>query len=69
MFSEEGMVIAGLLVGLNAIDYNVMMKGEEYDRSVSTCIAQLTYYQGSVVGLYGFVLIENASSVLAMLSC
>ena len=29
------MVISGLLMGLNVIDYNVIMKGEDYDRSVS----------------------------------
>ena len=27
--------MAGLLMGLNAIDYNVMMKGEDFDKSVS----------------------------------
>jgi len=32
---EEGTVVAGLLMGLNAIDYNVMMKGEDFDKSVS----------------------------------
>ena len=26
MLCEEGTVVAGLLMGLNAIDYNVMMK-------------------------------------------
>ena len=35
MMCEEGSVIAGLLMGLNAIDYNVMMKGEDFDKSVS----------------------------------
>ena len=35
MWCEEGVVISGLLMGLNAIDYNVHMKGEEFDRSVS----------------------------------
>ena len=28
------MVISGLLMGLNAIDYNVLLRGEEFDRSV-----------------------------------
>lgn len=28
------MVISGLLMGLNAIDYNVLIRGEEFDRSV-----------------------------------
>ena len=35
MWCEEGVVISGLLMGLNAIDYNVHMKGEEFNRSVS----------------------------------
>ena len=35
MLCEEGTVAAGLLMGLNAIDYNVMMKGEDFDKSVS----------------------------------
>jgi len=32
--SEEGVIIAGLLVGLNTIDYNVVMKGEDFDKPV-----------------------------------
>ena len=35
MLCEEGTVVAGLLMGLNAIDNNVMMKGEDFDKSVS----------------------------------
>lgn len=35
MWCEEGVVISGLLMGLNAIDYNVHMKGEDFDKSVS----------------------------------
>ena len=27
--------MGGLLMGLNVIDYNVIMKGEDYDRPVS----------------------------------
>ena len=27
--------MSGLLMGLNVIDYNVIMKGEDYDRPVS----------------------------------
>ena len=38
LFSEEGIIIAGLLVGLNTIDYNVVMKGEEFDKPVSDCV-------------------------------
>lgn len=32
---EEGAVIAGLLVGLNVIDANLCMKGEDLDSQVS----------------------------------
>ena len=35
MVCEEGTVVAGLLMGLNAIDYNVVMKEEDFDKSVS----------------------------------
>ena len=35
MLSEETVVVCGLLMGLNALDYNVMMKGEDFDKSVS----------------------------------
>ena len=35
MLSEEGVVISGLLMGLNAIDYNVLQKAEDFDKSVS----------------------------------
>ena len=34
MLSEESTIIAGMLMGLNAIDYNVLMKGEDFDKSV-----------------------------------
>ncbi|XP_065905492.1 RUN and FYVE domain-containing protein 2-like [Dysidea avara] len=34
LYSEEGTIIAGLLVGLNTIDYNVVMKGEDFDKPV-----------------------------------
>ena len=35
MLCEEGVVISGLLMGLNAIDYNVHLRGEDFDLSVS----------------------------------
>lgn len=35
MMEEEGAVIAGLLVGLNVIDANLCMKGEDLDSQVS----------------------------------
>lgn len=36
MMEEEGAVIAGLLVGLNVIDANLCMKGEDLDSQVTT---------------------------------
>ena len=39
MLSEEMTVVCGLLMGLNALDYNVMMSGDDYDKSVSvSCV-------------------------------
>ena len=38
MMREEGVVVGGLLMGLNALDYNVLLKGEEFDRSVSRAV-------------------------------
>ena len=35
MMSESVVVIPGLLMGLNVIDYTVMMKGDEFDQAVS----------------------------------
>ena len=35
MLSEDVFVVCGLLMGLNALDYNVMMSGDEFDKSVS----------------------------------
>lgn len=34
LMCEEGVVISGLLMGLNAIDYNVLIRGEDFDKSV-----------------------------------
>lgn len=34
MMEEEGMVIAGMLVGLNVIDANLCVKGEDLDTQV-----------------------------------
>ena len=39
--SEEGVIIAGLLVGLNTIDYNVVMKGEDFDKPVRIDMVQI----------------------------
>ena len=35
MLREEGTVVAGLLMRLNTINYSVMMKGEDLNKSVS----------------------------------
>ena len=36
MMSEEcTVIISGLLMGLNVIDYSLSMKGEDFDRAVS----------------------------------
>ena len=35
MMEEEGAVIVGLLVGLNVIDANLCVKGEDLDSQVS----------------------------------
>ena len=35
MVRDEGQVLAGLLMGLNAIDYNMTLSAEEFDKSVS----------------------------------
>lgn len=36
MLEEEGAVIVGLLVGLNVIDANLCVKGEDLDSQVTT---------------------------------
>lgn len=36
MLEEEGAVIVGLLVGLNVIDANLCVKGEDLDTQVSS---------------------------------
>ena len=43
MMEEEGAVIAGLLVGLNVIDANLCMKGEDLDSQVSRPISLKVY--------------------------
>lgn len=37
---EEGAIIAGLLVGLNVIDANLCMKGEDLDSQVFYCFIE-----------------------------
>ena len=36
MMEEEGIVIGGMLVGLNVIDANLCIKGEDLDSQVSS---------------------------------
>ena len=43
MLSEEMTVVCGLLMSLNALDYNVMMSGEDYDKSVSVSTCKHVY--------------------------
>lgn len=38
MLEEEGAVIVGLLVGLNVIDANLCVKGEDLDSQVTTAL-------------------------------
>lgn len=38
MLEEEGAVIVGLLVGLNVIDANLCVKGEDLDSQVTTTL-------------------------------
>lgn len=43
MLEEEGAVIVGLLVGLNVIDANLCVKGEDLDSQVTT-VLRCHYY-------------------------
>lgn len=40
MLEEEGAVIVGLLVGLNVIDANLCVKGEDLDSQVALALKQ-----------------------------
>lgn len=40
MLEEEGAVIVGLLVGLNVIDANLCVKGEDLDSQVAAALKQ-----------------------------
>lgn len=44
MLEEEGTVIAGLLVGLNVLDCNICIKGEDLDQPVSKIILIIIQY-------------------------
>lgn len=50
MLEEEGMVISGLLVGLNVIDFNLCIKEEDLDQPVSA-----DPFSTAVAFLQGFV--------------
>lgn len=43
MLEEEGAVIVGLLVGLNVIDANLCVKGEDLDSQVTTVMRRHYY--------------------------
>lgn len=43
MMEEEGAVIVGLLVGLNVIDANLCIKGEDLDSQVSRHHSRIVY--------------------------
>lgn len=43
MMEEEGAVIVGLLVGLNVIDANLCIKGEDLDSQVSRHRNRIVY--------------------------
>lgn len=47
MMEEEGAIIAGLLVGLNVIDANFCMKGEDLDSQVPDLL--FTYNWGVTI--------------------
>uniref|UniRef100_A0A8C7U7C6 RUN and FYVE domain containing 2 n=1 Tax=Oncorhynchus mykiss TaxID=8022 RepID=A0A8C7U7C6_ONCMY len=62
MVEEEGAVIVGLLVGLNVIDANLCVKGEDLDTQVTAILDQKNYVEelnrqlnSSVHGLQGRV--------------
>lgn len=44
MLEEEGAVIVGLLVGLNVIDANLCVKGEDLDSQVITALTHSLHY-------------------------
>uniref|UniRef100_A0A4W6FYR1 RUN and FYVE domain containing 2 n=1 Tax=Lates calcarifer TaxID=8187 RepID=A0A4W6FYR1_LATCA len=44
MLEEEGAVIVGLLVGLNVIDANLCVKGEDLDSQVTTALKPSLFY-------------------------
>uniref|UniRef100_A0A674NFM4 RUN and FYVE domain containing 3 n=1 Tax=Takifugu rubripes TaxID=31033 RepID=A0A674NFM4_TAKRU len=56
MMEEEGAVIAGLLVGLNVIDANLCMKGEDLDSQVdvSFIVEVIEYDSTNLAGLLCF---------------
>lgn len=56
MMEEEGAIIAGLLVGLNVIDANFCMKGEDLDSQVcKRCLVTKCVALSSVISEFGWV--------------
>ena len=64
MSSEEGVIIAGLLVGLNTIDYNVVTKGEDFDKPVRHCV-----YSSACVCMYVCMLVSMCACTVCMYTC
>ena len=50
LLCDEGTVICGLLVGLNAIDYNVMLSGEEFDQTLGVLDLSQYLKDGNYLG-------------------
>uniref|UniRef100_A0A8C6VP05 RUN and FYVE domain containing 2 n=1 Tax=Naja naja TaxID=35670 RepID=A0A8C6VP05_NAJNA len=61
MMEEEGAVIVGLLVGLNVIDANLCIKGEDLDSQVSRCHNIIEYVAFKI-----FFLIVFSSTVSSL---
>ncbi|XP_040300131.1 RUN and FYVE domain-containing protein 1 isoform X1 [Herpailurus yagouaroundi] len=62
MMEEEGMVIVGLLVGLNVLDANLCLKGEDLDSQVG--VIDFSLYLKDVQGLDGGKEHERITDVL-----
>lgn len=48
MLEEEGAVIVGLLVGLNVIDANLCVKGEDLDTQVWAILLLISFIRGYI---------------------
>ncbi|XP_073851081.1 RUN and FYVE domain-containing protein 1 isoform X9 [Macaca fascicularis] len=63
MMEEEGMVIVGLLVGLNVLDANLCLKGEDLDSQVG--VIDFSLYLKDVQDLDGGKELECGGTILA----